>query len=323
MAAIVNTLTTYNTNGRREDLSNIISNLTPTDTPFTSNAGTRPKGKQIQYDWQLDSLAAADTTNAQPEGDDATSFPALTTTTRVANVMQISSKKFVISDTDEVVDKAGRKSEIAYQTAKKGQELKIDIEAICVSRNSGASLTDPRATATLLSYVRTNVDKDAAGVNPTAPASLYSGARTDSATLRNFSESIMKNVIQLGYASGMHVEGLTIMVGPHQKQYISENWAGIAPLRNDVGGKAAHVVGAVSTYLTDFGTVAIVPNRHQRERDAWFLDFDLIGFKDLRPYKRVPLAKTGDATKYLVLREWSLQIENEAGLGLAADLVTP
>lgn len=320
MAAIANTLRTYDQVGTREDLSNIISNITPTDRPFSSNVGKRPRATQIQYDWQQHALANADTSNAQPEGDDITSFPALSQPTRVANVEQISRKHFLISDTAEVTDKAGRKSELAYFTAMKGEELAIDIEAICVARNSGADLSDPRKTATLLSYVRTNVDMDAAGANPAAPAPIYAGSRTDSATTRFFGESVMKNVIQMGYASGMKIDGLTIMVSPKMKQYVSENWVGIAPLRNDVGGKAARIVGTVSVYMTDFGTVAIVPNRHQRDRDAWFLDFDLIGFKDLRPYKRVKLAKTGDATKFMVNREWSLQVDNEAGLGLAADL---
>lgn len=320
MPPIANTFRTYDTVGTREDLSNIISNITPFDRPFSANAGTRPKATQVQYDWQIDTLAAADTSNAKPEGDDSPSFTAITPTTRVANIEQISYRDFVISDTQESTVKAGRKSEIAYQTAKTGKALSLDVEAICVSRNSGAALSDPRQTATLLSYVRSNVDKDAAGANPAAPNPTYAGTRTDSGTTRVFAESVMKSVIQLGYAAGMQIEGLTIMVSPKMKQYISENWVGIAPFRNEVGGKSGRAVGTVSVYMTDFGTVNIVPNRHQRDRDAWFLDFDLIGFKDLRPYKRVKLSKSGDNTKYMVLREWSLQVENEAGLGLAADL---
>jgi hypothetical protein len=319
MAAIANTFTTFSTVGIREDLSDIISNISPTDTPFTAGVGSRPRAKQTFYEWQMDALAAVDTTNARNEGNDHTAFAAVVPTSRVGNYVQISDKDLILSDTQEVVDKAGRKSELAYQISKRGKELKRDIEATCLQRNTGASNVDPRRTAVMLSYVRTNVDIGATGANPAAPAPTWAGSRTDG-TQRAFTETILKNIVQLGYTSGMKIDGSVLMVGPVQKGVVS-GFAGIATHFQDVNGKSAIVVGAVDVYVSDFGRISITPNRFQRNRDAWLLDFDLIGFKDLRPYKVVDLAKTGDATKKLLLREWSLQVDNEAGLALAADLI--
>jgi hypothetical protein len=319
MAAITNTYTTSATKGIREDLSNIISNISPTETPFTSNAGTRARAKQTFYEWQLDSLAAADNANAQVEGDDITAFPVIAATTRVGNYQQISRKLLILSDTDEVVDKAGRNSELAYQISKRGKELKIDKESICLSRNTGALNTDPRRTATMLSYVRTNVDLGATGVNPAAPAPSYAGNRTDG-TQRAFTEVILKNIIALGYTSGMKIDGSVLLLGPAQKGVFS-TFAGIATKFKDVKSGQATIIGASDVYVSDFGEISVAPDRFQRNRDAWLVDFDLVGFKELRPYKVVDLAKTGDATKKMLLNEWSLQVDNEAGLALAADLI--
>jgi uncharacterized protein DUF5309 len=318
MAAVTNTFTTPSAKGIREDLSNLIANISPTEAPFTANAGTRPRAKQTFYEWQLDSLATVDTANAQAEGNDISTFPAIVPTSRVGNYCQISQKQLVVSATLETVDKAGRKSELAYQIAKKGKEMKRDIEATVLSRNTGAVNTDPRATATMLSYVRTNTDKGATGADPAAPAPTYAGARTDG-TQRAFTETILKNIIALGFASGMKIDGAVLMLGTTQKGVFS-TFAGIATKFKDIPKGQATVVGASDVYVSDFGEITVVPNRFQRNRDGWLLDFDLIGFKDLRPYEVIDLAKTGDATKKLLNREWSLQVDVEAGQALAADL---
>lgn len=319
MAVFTGTYTTYTTVGTREDLSDMISNISPTETPFTTNAGKRPKATSTFVEWQLDSLAAADTANAQPEGDDITSATVPAATTRVGNYMQISRKVVVVDDTNDATTKAGRKSELGYQTAKKAKELKLDIEAICLSRNTGASGADPRRTATLLSYVRTNVDVGATGANPAAPAPTYAGNRTDG-TARAFTTTLLNNVIQLGFTNGMKIGGATLMLGPAQKAVFS-TFTNKATPQIQINSDQTAILGAADVYISDFGNISVVPNRFQRNRDAWLLDFDLIGFKDLRPYKIVDLAKTGDATKKMLIREWSLQVDNEKGLGLVADLI--
>lgn len=319
MAAIANTLTTYATVGIREDLSDVISNIDPIETPFVSNSGKRAKPENTFYEWQLDSLTAVNLSNAKAEGDDHTAFTAGEPTVRVGNYCQISDKDIIVSGTQEVVKKAGRKSDLARFTAKRGVELRRDIEAICLQRNTGASNTDPRRTAVLLSYVRSNVSFGATGVNPAAPAPTYAGNRTDG-TQRANSEALFKALLATMYSAGAKISGATVMVGPIQKQFISANYTGIATKFKDVPKGMATVVGAVDIYVSDFGELSIVPNRFQRERDEWVLDFSLIGFRDLRPYHVEELAKTGDATKKVMRREWSLQVDNEKGLGLLADL---
>jgi hypothetical protein len=110
------------------------------------------------------------------------------------------------------------------------------------------------------------------------------------------------------------------MVGPFNKTVVSA-FAGIADTVYNLNApKMAAVIGAVSVYVSDFGSLDIVPNRHQRERDAWVLDFDFVSLVYLRPFKKVSLAKTGDAEKKMLIVEYGLKVHNEAAIGLAADL---
>src|SRR5690606_18146065 len=118
--------TTYAAIGMREDLSDVIDIIAPTDTPVLS-ALKKGKAKSRFFEWQTDDLAAA-ANNAHLEGDDIATFTAIVPSVRWGNYCQISRKNFVISETEEVVDKAGRKSEVAYQTRNKLKELKRDKE---------------------------------------------------------------------------------------------------------------------------------------------------------------------------------------------------
>lgn len=323
MAAIANTYKTYDTKGIREQLSDIISNISPTETPFVSNAGMGEEVTNTFFEWQQDSLAAPDTTNARVEGDDHTAFAARTPTKRVGNYVQISDKDVIVSGTNEKVKKAGRTSELAYQISKSGKELKRDIEAICLA-NQGAVAGDavtPRKTAALLAWLRTNVDYNTTdGANPDP---IAAGAPTDTRTdgsLRAISETQLKNVAQLMFTSGGQVDGSTLMVHPSIKPLVSA-FAGIATKTyQQTAARQAVIVGAADVYVSDFGVITVVPNRFQRSRDAFLLDWDLVKLRDLRPYEVIDLAKTGDATKKLLLREWGLEVTNEAGLGLIADI---
>lgn len=321
MAILTNTFTTYGAKGIREDLSDVIANISPEDTPFLSNLGKGPKPGNTFFEWQQDSLANADNTNAQLEGDDVATFDVVNPTTRVGNYCQISRKTAVISETEEAVDKAGRDDEEAYQAAKKGAELKRDIETILVGTNQAGATgntTTARKTAAILAWIRTNVDKAGDGANPSAPAPYPGGTRTDG-TARTFTEAMLKNVIELQWAQGGHCD--TVMVDGVQKQSMS-TFSGIATKTiNQSAMKPATVIGAVDFYVSDFGTFQIVPNRFQRHRDALVLDFDLLKIRWLRPIARKDLAKTGDADKFFLRGEYGLEVRQEAGLGLVADLL--
>jgi hypothetical protein len=318
MTAVTNTYQTYQQKGIREDLSDVISNISPVETPYQSNAG-RGKADNTLFEWQTDSLADASTTNQQIEGDDITTFGAAVPSVRVGNYTQISTKTVIVSGTADRVKKAGRKSELAYQIAKNGKELKRDQERMLL-HNVGAaagSASTARVTAGLPAFVKTNVDKEATGVNPVW-TTIPTDVRTDSTTPRAFTEAMLKSVISQCWAQGG--EPTVVMVGAFNKQAASA-FAGVATKTIDqTAAKPAKIIGAADIYVSDFGVLRIIPNRFQRTSDAWVLDFNLIAVDYLRPHFTEPLAKTGDAEKRLMLAEYGHRVTNEKGLGLVADL---
>ena len=319
MTIVSNTFTTYSAKGIREDLSNVITNIAPEETPFQSNIG-RETITNTLFEFQTDTLADA-AANAQLEGDDVGTFDSVVATVRVTNYAQISRKTIVLSNTEEVVNKAGRRSELAYQIAKRGSELKRDQEFVFL--NGGVAVagntTTARVTASLGAFVKTNTDKQTNGTDPSY-TTLPNSARTDG-NVRTFTETILKNVIQKVWSAGGTPK--ILMVGPVNKQRVS-GFSGIASSRFNIdgGAKPATLIGAVDIYVSDFGNISTIANRFQRERDAWVLDPDYAKMVVLRPYQQVELAKTGDAEKRMLLIEYGLKITAENAHGLAADLVT-
>ena len=319
MTIVSNTFTTYSAKGIREDLSNVITNIAPEETPFQSNIGRETINNTL-FEWQTDTLADA-AANAQLEGDDVGTFDSVTATVRLTNYAQISRKTIVLSNTEEVVNKAGRRSELAYQIAKRGSELKRDQEFIFL--NGGVAVagnsTTARVTASLGAFVKTNTDKQTNGTDPSY-TTLPNSARTDG-NVRTFTETILKNVIQKVWTAGGTPK--ILMCGPVNKQRVS-GFSGIASSRFNIdgGAKPATLIGAVDIYVSDFGNVSVIANRFQRERDAWVIDPDYAKMTVLRPYQQVELAKTGDAEKRMLLIEYGLKVLAENAHGLAADLVT-
>ena len=316
MAIITNTYTRYSAVGIREDLSNVIYNISPEETPFISNIG-RENVKNTYFEWQTDSLAAASAANAAVEGDDITSFDAVTPTTRLGNYTQISRKTVIISGTLDAVDKAGRKSELTYQLAKMGKELKRDMESALLANQSpaaGSSPSTPRRTAGLPAFIKTNTSFGTGGADTAGIA-----ARTDG-TQRAFTEALLKTVLAKVWDNGGDAKML--MVGSFNKQAASA-FNGIATKFRDVpAGQQAQIIGAADVYVSDFGTISIVPNRFQRSRDGLVIDPEYASLAVLRPIQQVELAKTGDAEKRMMLVEYGLKVGNEAAHGIVADLTT-
>lgn len=315
MAIVANTFTRYSAVGIREDLSNVIYNISPEETPFISNIG-RESVKNTYFEWQTDALAAASASNAALEGDDISSFQAVTPTSRIGNYTQISTKNVVISGTMEALDKAGRRSELTYQLAKMGSELKRDMESALLANQSpvAGNTTTARRTAGLPAFVKTNTSFGTGGADTAGIA-----ARTDG-TQRAFTEALLKGVIAKVWESGGTPKML--MVGSFNKQAAS-GFSGIATQYRDVpAGQQAQIVGAADVYVSDFGTVSIVPNRFQRARDAFVVDPEYASMAVLRPIEQMELAKTGDAEKRLMLVEYGLKVKNEAAHGIVADLTT-
>lgn len=308
------TYQTYTAIGQREDLSDVIYNISPTDTPIMSSVG-KSKATAVYHEWQTDSLAAATTNNAAVEGDDATDAT-MSPTTRLGNYTQIVQKTIKISGTLDAVDKAGRKSEKAYQLAKASAEIKRDIETI-ISANQGRSAgnsSTARKMGALLSWIATNSSVGTSGADPTT---IGVSTRTDG-TARSFTETILKDVIQQVYSSGGNPK--VLMVGAYQKQAVSA-FAGIAAQRYMApGNEPTTIIGAADVYMSDFGTVSVVPNRFMRTRDALVLDPEYAALAYLRPFATNELAKTGDSEKTQILAELTLEVRNEAAHGIAADL---
>jgi hypothetical protein len=319
MAIVTNTFTTFDAKGIREDLSNVITNIAPEETPYMSNIGRESVSNSL-YEWQTDTLASA-AANKQLEGDDVTSFDAVTATVRLQNYAQISRKTIVLSATEEVVNKAGRRSELAYQIAKRGSELKRDQEFTMLNGAVAAAgnTTTARGTASLQAFIKTNYDMQTNGANPSY-TTLPNSARTDG-NVRTFTETILKNVIQQVWTAGGTPK--ILMTGPVNKQRVS-GFSGIASSRFNIDGGArpATIIGAADIYVSDFGNVQVVPNRFQRERDAFVIDPDYAKLMTLRPYQQVELAKTGDAEKRMLIVEWGLKVTAENAHGIAADLIT-
>jgi len=319
MTIATNTFLTYSAKGIREDLSNQIYNISPETTPFMNNIG-RGTASNTLFQWQTDTLADNTTANAQLQGDDISTYDAVTPTVQLTNYTQISRKTVVISGTVEAVNKAGRKSELAYQLAKRAAELKRDMETIMLANQAataGNSTTAPK-TGSLLAFIKTNTDKGTNGADPSY-TTLPDATRSDGA-IRAFTETILKNVLQKVWEQGG--DPSIVMVGAKNKQVVS-GFNGIATRYRDVpAGKQAQIIGAADVYVGDFGQVNIVPNRFQRDRDAFVLSPDYAGVHFLRPFQQVELATTGDAEKRLLLAEYGLAIYNEKAHGLAADLST-
>ena len=300
MAQFSDTFDTYDSIGEREDLSDVIYNISPTDTPFLSSAA-KTKATAVLHEWQTDSLAAAVTNNQVIEGDDATA-EAISATTRLSNSCQIMDKAICITGTQEAVDKAGRASEIAYQIAKKAKELKRDFEASLCSNNAEVtgSATAARVAGGLRSWVATN---DNMGTSGTSGG--LGNTAAGNGTQRVFTESLLKSVIKSVWSAGGNPT--MIMVGPFNKQKLS-GFTGNST-RFDAGADAT-LYTSVDVYASDFGQLQVVPNRFSRDRDAWVLDMDYWGVAFLRDFTMHELSKTGDSEKRQLLLEATLESRN-------------
>lgn len=309
------TFTAHSAVGQREDLTDVIYDISPTETPLM-NTLARGKATAVFHEWQTDSLAAADGSNAAVEGADASSAT-ITPTVRLGNYTQIVQKTIQVSGTLDSVNKAGRKSEKAYQLARASSELKRDIETILLSNqaSSAGNSSTARKLGSVLSWLTTNTNfNDSDGADPTT---IGSTTRTDG-TARAFTEAQLKEVIKDVYASGGSPK--VLLVGPSGKQKVS-TFAGIAAQRYMAPADApTTIIGAADVYLSDFGSVSVVPDRFMRDTDALVLDPEFAAVAYLRPFATNELAKTGDSEKTQIIAELTLEMRNEAAHGGIFDL---
>ena len=311
------TYQTYTAIGQREDLSDVIYNISPTETPFMSSVG-KAKATAVYHEWQTDSLAAVNTSNAAVEGATA-SDATLSPTTRIGNRTQISQKTVKISGTLEAVNKAGRKSEKAYQLAKAASEIKRDMEAILLSNQVAAAgnSTTARTLGGLQTWLNSNTSNGTGG----SAGSGGTTART-TGTDRAFTATLLNTVMQSCFTNGG--SPTMLLVTPAQK-VVASTFTGIATRYRDVpANQQAQIINAADVYVSDFGIIQIVPDRFIPNADsddtAFLLDTEMAAVAYLRPFQTNELAQVGDAELTQLLVEYTLEVKNEAAHGIISDL---
>ena len=314
MAQVTNTYSTYDSVGQREDLSDIIYSISPTDTPFMSSIG-KEKATAVLHEWQTDALAAAAADNYQIEGDEI-AFTAPTATVRLNNRTQISRKSVIVSGTQDAVNLAGRNNELAYQISKQSKELKRDMETSLTANQAPVTGNDTtaRRLGGIECWIKTNSNKG--GGSGADPSTSGSNARTDG-DQRAFTESQLKDVIKSCWDEGG--DPSMVMLGSFNKQILS-GFTGGATRMDDAENK--RLVAAVDIYESDFGALTVVPNRFSRSRSAYVIKPDMWAIAFLRDFQLMDLAKSGDAAKKAMLAEYTLVSRNEKASGGVFDLTT-
>ena len=295
------TFLTTNAIGEREDLSDIIYRIDPAETPlFTAAAKETTSG--VTTEWQVQELAAAVDTNHVNEGADY-SYVNPTATTRLSNVHQIAAQAASVSNTLDVVDKAGRDRETAYGKVIKGLEQRRDIEK-SLFKNEAKSASDPRKTAKLMTWL-TNGDK---------PSDMGHGTGDGSdtcdltGTARALTLAQIEAAIKEAYEDGGS-PSLLVMSPANKVAFSGLSSGSVATNQNTTTApQEAAIVGSVSLFLSDFGTVNAVVDRQAPNSEMYVIDTDYVAIGTLpgRNFAVSDVAPTGDATKFAIITEYAL-----------------
>ena len=317
MATPADTTSTYDAIGNREDLSNVIYDISPTTTPFISGIA-KTAASATNHEWQTDSLATAVDSNAVIEGEDATTTAAIPSV-RLGNYTQISDKVPRVTRTQRQIDSAGRADELDYQIMKSAKELKNDMEKSLLANKAKAVGAEnaARVLAGIESWIGTNTNLGAGtGVAPTGDGTDVRVAGTPRAFDQAFLDSVISDIWDQGGDPD------TIMVGSSVKQALSGivNGGAAGAAQRVVDGSAKTVNTAIDIYVSDFGSLAVVPNRFQVQTSMLVLEMDMWAMATIAEFQETPLAKTGDSDRVQLLSEYTLESRNEAASGIVADL---
>ena len=310
MAKVTNAFDTYSATADREQLSDVIYNISPQATPFMSAIG-KNSIKNVVFDWQTETLPTASGAG-QLEGFEL-SRAAATATSRVSNVAQISSRDATVTGSQQASDPAGKKSEMAHQLAIMAKALKRDMEtALCQKgAKTTGNATTARVTGGFESWITSNVSRGTNG------AGNGGGAAPTDGTQRALTAALLKTVLQSCFTNGG--EPSMAICGPVNKQVIS-GFTGRSSARQMVDANT--VEASVSIYASDFGELKIVPSNFSRERSLLLVDPDYAKVSYLRDFKTVDISTVGDAETKMILAEYGLEMSNEAAHGIVADLTT-
>ena len=283
--------------GQKEDVSDIISDITPTDTPFFSMIKSE-KVSARTFSFLEDSLAAA-ADNKMVEGADA-SFATLSPATQRNLTTQILSKAFLVSASSDAVATYGRAKETAYQLGKALKEIKRDYERAMVGVDN-AAVTGSTSVAREMDSVTQQITNDVdAGANATDP---LTEAKILEVGQNCFNAGSDPSVLMIKPADSTIVAGFTSAAG-----------------RNREIGQSKTLVNVVDLLVTPFGSYKVVLNRHQLSTHAFLIDPSMFRSCVLRPFSRTLLAKTGDAEKHFVVGEYSVKHMNFADSGMISGL---
>jgi hypothetical protein len=317
MTAPTNLASTTSMVGYREDLEDTIYRVAPEKTPFLSAIGKK-KASARYHEWQTENLATPNPANAALEGDDIATLDAPNNTTRVGNYCQIFRKTLGVSRTQEVVDKAGRKSEVNRQKVRKGIELRRDMEARMIGNfasvaESGAT---PRGTAGILAWLTSNVSRGGSGASGGFSAGVVNAATNG--TQRTLTEALLKAAWSTAFANGANPS--IALMGPVQKQQFSA-FTGIADIRAEVKGREqATIIAGAEVYVGDFGQLMLVPHPYGLTRDLVAVDPEYAAVATLDGFKSEDLAKTGDSQRQILTHEAAFECANEKAHFVIADL---
>lgn len=322
MAAPNNTALSTVAVGNREQLSNIVSRITPEDTPIYTMAG-KEKVKGTHPEWEIDELRAP-AENIQTEGDDY-SFSAITQPDRVGNYTQIFREGWIFSKTQEAVENAGNVVKFAEKKVKAGIEVKKDIELSIVTNNASVAGA-ARESGGLPTWLTSNVARNSGSNGGFNSGTGLTVAETPG-TLRAFTKALLDGVMQAAYQSGANVS--KAVLSPYNKSvfvsFMSDTDVAAFRYAAPTGGKKT-IIGTADIYEGPFGKVMIEPNRVMAAsadvaRRVFLLDPEMLSWASLRPIQEDPdLAKTGDNKKGVIIGEGTLKVKNEAGLGVVADV---
>jgi hypothetical protein len=308
-----NTFQVYTQTNIREDLGNKIMNVDPFKTPLL-NMAKKTSANQTYHEWNTDSLAAQNLSNAAVEGDNPTNIT-VAPTVRLGNYTQISQKTIQISGTSQAVVAAGGSNKMGYQLLKKSKELKRDMEGIMTANaaKSAGSSSTARISAGITSWLGTNTVFGAGGANP---GSLNGTATRTDGTQTALTEAQVKSMAQKVYTNSGESPDYGL-VSPVNKQNISA-FSGPGTRFTQVEDKV--LATAIDVYETDFGPIKLVPDIFlARSRDTFWINSQYVSLAYLRPFQTNPLAKTGDSDQKQLLVEWTLELGSEKAIGAIFD----
>jgi len=303
--------TSYDVAGIREDLADVIYNISPEETPFLSKC-KKSKATNTYHEWQTDTLRSS-ATNAHVEGA-ATTADAITASVRLGNYTQIYKNAVTVADSDESLNKAGRAKEVAYQTMKIAKEQKLDIEKSLFANNARAagSSSVARELAGAGSWVATNAVGGASFAAATGDGTDGYTAGTARALTQTIFDGVMEDIWEAG--------------GKPSSVYLSAAQMGVAlgftgnnNQRSTIGAADGKVANLIEVYMTPWGSVEFMPSREVANADVFIMQDDMWEVAQLRPMKNVALAKTGDNTTRQITTELTLVCKNENANGLIAD----